>query len=51
MEVNVYDYICINADKIIVIDTGRVVETGTQDELFTQNVFYANLYNSQFKKV
>lgn len=39
-----------NADKIIVIDGGRVVETGTHDELMACGGFYANLYNSQFKK-
>ncbi|HEY3361984.1 MAG TPA: ABC transporter ATP-binding protein [Methanosarcina sp.] len=39
-----------NADKIIVLDGGRVVETGTHRELLVLNGFYANLYNSQFKK-
>lgn len=39
-----------NADKIIVIDHGQVVETGTHSELIACNGFYANLYNSQFKK-
>lgn len=37
-----------NADKIVVIDGGRVVETGTHRQLIAQNGFYANLYNSQF---
>jgi ATP-binding cassette subfamily B protein len=39
-----------NADKIIVLDDGRVVETGTHGELLDLGGFYANLYNSQFKK-
>ncbi|WP_243685332.1 hypothetical protein [Methanosarcina barkeri] len=39
-----------NADKIIVLDGGRVVETGTHSELLLSGGFYANLYNSQFKK-
>jgi ATP-binding cassette, subfamily B, multidrug efflux pump len=39
-----------NADKIIVLDGGRVVETGTHNELLSLGGFYANLYNSQFKK-
>ncbi len=38
-----------NADKILVINAGEVVEQGTHDELLAQNGFYANLYNIQFK--
>ena len=38
-----------NADSIIVIDKGEVVETGTHDELIAREGFYAGLYNSQFK--
>lgn len=39
-----------NAGKIIVLDGGRVVETGTHSELLSLGGFYANLYNSHFKK-
>ena len=38
-----------NADKIVVISDGRVVETGTHPELIARNGFYAGIYNSQFK--
>ena len=38
-----------NADKIVVINDGRVVETGTHRELISLNGFYASIYNSQFK--
>ena len=36
------------ADKIIVMDHGRVVEEGSHQELLAQNGFYKNLYNKQF---
>jgi ATP-binding cassette subfamily B protein len=38
-----------NADSILVMDGGRIVEKGTHSELLEQNGFYAGLYNSQFK--
>lgn len=38
-----------NADCILVMNAGRVIERGTHEELLAQNGFYANLYNSQFK--
>lgn len=37
-----------NADCILVIDQGRIIEKGTHTELLQKNGFYANLYNSQF---
>lgn len=37
-----------NADKIIVMDHGRVVEEGNHQELLANNGFYKNLYNKQF---
>ena len=39
-----------NADKILALKDGEIVECGTHDELISKNGFYANLYNSQFKK-
>ena len=38
----------INADKIIVINNGEVVEQGNHQELIALNGFYANLYYKQF---
>lgn len=40
-----------NADWILVMDEGDVVEQGTHEELLAQNGFYAELYNSQFDHV
>ena len=38
------------ADMILVMNDGQIVETGTHESLLKQNGFYANLYNSQFKQ-
>ena len=37
-----------NADKILVLRDGDVVESGTHKELMQRGGFYAELYNSQF---
>lgn len=39
-----------NANKILVVNNGKIIEQGTHDELLVANGFYATLYNSQFKK-
>ena len=38
-----------NADNILVINDGDIVEQGKHEELLRNNGFYANLYNSQFE--
>lgn len=40
-----------NADMIIVMQDGDIVETGTHDNLLAKNGAYAKLYNSQFEEV
>ena len=39
-----------NADLILVMNDGDIVEQGTHHDLLAKNGFYANLYNSQFEK-
>ena len=39
------------ADKIIVVDKGRIVEQGTHDELLQHEGAYANLYQMQYKEM
>lgn len=38
-----------NADKILVVRDGNIVEQGTHENLLAQNGFYASLYYSQFE--
>ena len=40
-----------NADKILVINKGEIVEQGTHEELLKRKGFYYNLYMSQFKSL
>lgn len=40
-----------NADTIIVMDKGDIVEQGKHEDLLAKNGFYAKLYNSQFEEV
>ncbi|HPF53823.1 MAG TPA: ABC transporter ATP-binding protein [Eubacteriales bacterium] len=38
----------VDADIILVVDNGRIVEQGTHKELLKKNGFYAEIYNSQY---
>lgn len=40
-----------NADLILVMNEGNIIEQGSHEELLSQNGFYAGLYNSQFEEV
>ena len=40
-----------NADRILVVKAGDIVEQGTHRELMAKNGFYAELYHSQFEMV
>lgn len=40
-----------NADLILVMKNGDIIESGTHKQLLDKNGFYAELYNSQFEKV
>ena len=37
-----------NADLILVMNEGNIIETGSHAQLMKKNGFYAELYNSQF---
>ena len=39
----------MNADKILVIDKGAIIESGTHQELLDENGFYKHLHDLQFK--
>ena len=38
-----------NADQVLVIDAGRIVERGTHEDLLAAGGLYSDLYNSQFR--
>ena len=38
-----------NADLILVMKDGDIIESGNHNELIKKNGFYAELYNSQFE--
>ena len=40
-----------NADLILVLKDGDIVEQGNHEELLKKGGFYADLYNSQFEEV
>jgi ATP-binding cassette subfamily B protein len=40
----------LNADKVIVVDAGRIVESGTHAELLAADGLYAELYRTQFER-
>ena len=39
-----------NADKILVMNAGNIVEQGTHTELLARGGFYAKLYHAQFEQ-
>jgi len=40
----------LNANKIYVIDSGKVLQSGTHDELLNSSQTYKNFYNKQIKR-
>jgi ATP-binding cassette subfamily B protein len=40
----------LNADQVLVLDEGRIVESGTHDELIRADGLYGELYRTQFER-
>ena len=40
-----------DADLILVMKDGDIIEQGNHEQLIAQNGFYASLYNSQFEEI
>ncbi len=40
-----------NADLILTMDQGDIIEQGTHDDLLAQGGFYVDLFNSQFERL
>ena len=40
----------LNADQVVVLDAGQIVELGTHAELIAANGLYAELYRTQFER-
>ena len=40
-----------NADQILVMNEGKIIEQGNHEQLMARNGFYSKLYNSQFAPV
>jgi ATP-binding cassette subfamily B protein len=40
----------LNADQLVVVESGRIVETGTHAELIAAGGLYADLYRTQFER-
>jgi ATP-binding cassette subfamily B protein len=40
----------LDADRIVVLDSGRVVESGTHEQLLAANGLYAELYRTQYER-
>ncbi len=39
-----------NADRVIVLDAGRIIQSGTHDQLITQSGYYQEIYNQQLEE-